>query len=230
MSRSDDQPAPTTSFARPGSGSLLLSALPLAAAIGVFGVIFGAASTSQMDPGLAMLMSALVFSGTLQFATLGLLATDAGAIAIVVTALALNMRHVVLGAVLRPHVDEPSLLRRALLSWFLIDESFGLALASKRRAGFVLVFGGAIFYLAWQVGTILGVLGAQAVSIEGLAAAVFPVLFIGLAAITVRNRSDVVRGVVAGLIVAALSFVPSAYPFAPIIAAVVVAVPAGLRR
>ncbi len=76
------EPATNKPFGRPGAGGLLLSAAPLAAAIGVFGVVFGAAASGQMDPALVILMSALVFLGTLQFATLGLLASGAGALGV----------------------------------------------------------------------------------------------------------------------------------------------------
>jgi predicted branched-subunit amino acid permease len=208
---------------------LLLTAAPLATAIGVFGIVFGAAASAVMDPALAILMSLLVFSGTLQLATLGLLASGAGALPIVLTAIALNTRHIVLGAVLRPRL-EATAPRRALMAWFMLDESFGLALASPaRRTGFVLVVGGALFYVAWQAGTVLGVLGARAVAIEDIAAAIFPVLFIGLAAITARDRGDAARALVAGALVGALSLIPALYPFAAIIAALVVAVP-GARR
>jgi predicted branched-subunit amino acid permease len=223
---------PTTSVpsGRPGGDGLLLSAAPLAAAIGVFGIVFGAAASAQMDPALAILMSALVFSGTLQFATLGLLASGAGALPVVLTAIALNSRHVVIGAVLRPRL-QGSALRRAVMAWFLIDESFGLALASPvRRTGFVLVAGGVIFYLAWLVGTALGIGGARVVAIEGIAAAIFPVLFIGLAALTVRNRRDAARALLAAGVVAALSLLPAVYPFAVIIAALAVALPGARQR
>jgi predicted branched-subunit amino acid permease len=215
----------TTPFASVRRGGLLLAAAPLAAAIGVFGMIFGAAASTQMDAVLAVGMSLLVFSGTLQFATLGLLASGAGVVAIVLTAFALNTRHVVLGAVLRPRI-EGSALRRAVLAWFMLDESFGLALASGRRAAFVLLASGSIFFVAWVVGTLLGLLGARLIAVEGLAAALFPVLFVGLAAITVRGRHGVVRVVVASALVLAVSLlVPDLHAFAPILAALVVALP-----
>jgi predicted branched-subunit amino acid permease len=213
-----------TQFGRAGRGGLLLSAAPLAAAIATFGVIFGASASAQMDVALVVGMSVLVFSGTLQFATLGLLASGGGALAVIVTAIALNTRHVVLGLILKPHVHG-SRLRRAITAWFLIDESFGLALTARQRAGFVVVVAGAIFYAAWLAGTVLGVLGARLVSLEGLAAAVFPVLFIGLAALTSRTLADAVRATVAGVLVTAMSLVPPLYPFAAIIAALVVAIP-----
>lgn len=208
---------------------MLLSAAPLAAAVGVFGMIFGAAANVHMDASLAVAMSLLIFSGTLQFATLGLLASGAGVAAIVLTAVALNARHVVLGAVLRPRVDG-SALRRALLAWFMLDESFGLAIASGRRAAFVLLVSGAIFFAAWALGTLLGVLGARLVAVEGLAAALFPVLFVGLCAITVRGHDGVVRVLICAALVVGLSIlVPDLSAFLPIIAALLVAVPGSPR-
>jgi predicted branched-subunit amino acid permease len=203
----------------------MITAAPLAAAIGVFGVVFGAAAGGQMDVALVLGMSVFIFSGTLQFATIGLLLSGAGAAAIVLTALALNARHIVLGAVLRPWI-EGSRVRRALLAWFLIDESFGLAVASRRQASAVLMATGVIFFIAWQIGTLLGVYGARLVAVEGLAAAIFPVLFVGLTAVTVRGRHGVVRVVVAAAIVIACSqLLPQAHAFLPIVAALVVAVP-----
>lgn len=215
---------------RPGRSGLLLAAAPLAAAIGVFGMIFGAAASLQIDPALTLGMSLLVFSGTLQFTTLGLLASGAGVAAIVLTAIALNLRHIVLGAVLRPRL-QGSPLRRAVLAWFMLDESFGLAIASGRRAGSVLLVSGAIFFAAWVVGTLLGLLGARLIAIEGLAAALFPVLFVGLTAITVRGRTGVGRALVAAAIVLLASlFVPELHAFVPIMAALLVALPGALAR
>jgi len=227
----DESREPTSApFGRAGRGGLLLAAAPLALAIGVFGMIFGAAASLEMAPALALGMSLLVFSGTLQFATLGLLASGAGVAAILLTAIALNVRHIVLGAVLRPRV-EGSPLRRALLAWFMLDESFGLAVASGRRAGLVLLASGALFFAAWVVGTLLGLLGARLVAVEGLAVALFPVLFVGLTAITVRGRPGVARALVAAAIVIAVSLLaPGLHAFVPIMAALLVALAGALPR
>jgi predicted branched-subunit amino acid permease len=216
--------------ASPDLRSLILAAAPMAGAIGVFGMIFGAAATAHLELALVIGMSLLVFSGALQFTTLGLLAAGGGALAIVATAIALNMRHVVLGAVLRPRIHA-SPRRRALMAWFLLDESFGLALAGGARAGFVLVASGMAFFIAWQVGTALGALGARLVAIEGLAGAIFPVLFIGLAAVTVRGRQGMLRTAIAAALVVGLSFVlPQAQSLLPILAAVAVSVPGARGR
>ena len=203
----------------------LITAAPLAAAIGVFGVVYGVAASAVFDPLLVVGTSLIIFSGSLQFALVALLVGGAGPLALLFTTVVLNLRHVVFGAVLRPRLDGPA-WRRALLGFVMIDESFGLALTAGRRAGFVLTVTGVAFYAAWQLGTILGVLGAQAVSLEEVARAIFPVLFIGLSAVTARGTEGMLRALVAAVIVVATAFVvPALFDYAPIVAAIIVALP-----
>jgi predicted branched-subunit amino acid permease len=203
----------------------LITAAPLALAIGVFGIVFGAAASATIDPLLVVAMSAVIFSGSLQFALVALLVSGAGVAALVITAIVLNLRHVVFGAVLRPRIDL-ALWRRAVLSFFMIDESFGLALVSGKRATFVLAVSGVLFYFAWLAGTIMGVLGARAVSLEEVSRAIFPVLFIGLAAVTARGKEGTLRALAAAAIVVTIALlVPGLFDYAPIIAAIVVALP-----
>jgi predicted branched-subunit amino acid permease len=209
------------------SHSIVAATVPVALAIAVFGMVYGAAASAEWGPELTVAMSVLVFSGTTQFATLGLAASGAGSLAIIVTVLALNARHLVLGATLRPRIGS-GVAHRALLSWFLIDESFGLAMASRGRAARVLLLAGATCYVAWLVGTTLGVVGARLVVFEGLATAVFPVLFIGLAAITAAGIHSVGRALAAGVGVAMLALAisdPTVHAFLPIVAALIVALP-----
>lgn len=202
----------------------LITSLPFATAIGVFGVVFGAAATAVLDPLVVVGMSLIIFSGSLQFALVSLLVGGAGPGVLLFTAIVLNLRHVVFGAVLRPRLEAP-LWRRTILGFFMIDESFGLALAAGKRAALVLAVSGTVFYVAWQVGTILGALGARAVALEEVARAIFPVLFIGLAALTARGREVLLRALAAaGLVVLAALFVPAFFDYAPIIAAILVAV------
>lgn len=198
---------------------------PLAAAIVVFGVAFGAAASAEFGAELALAMSLVVFSGAVQFAALGMVAGGAAPAAVVLAALALNARNLVLGAVLRQRLQGGS-VRRAALGWFLVDESFGLAIAAGRRAGVVLVVAGTTCYLAWQLGTVLGVAGARFAALEGIAQALFPVLFIGLAAMTARGPAGAVRTAAAAVLVSILSvLLPAAHAFLPIVAALAVALP-----
>jgi predicted branched-subunit amino acid permease len=209
---------------RPQS-AIVVTILPLAAAIAVFGMIYGAAAGSELGVALTLAMSLLVFSGTLQFATLGLVAAGAGPLPILITAIALNTRHLVLGALLRPRLGG-SPLRRAALAWFLVDESFGLAYAARRRVVATFLAAGLACYIAWQAGTALELVGARIEVLEGAADAVFPVLFIGLAAVTSSRTALAVRAAAAGLVVLAIAVaLPDLRTLAPVLASVIVALP-----
>ena len=173
-----------------GIRSIVATCLPAAAAIFVFGTLYGTAARAIMGVPLALASSLLVFSGALQFALLALLSAGATMLPLLLIAVVLNLRHLVLGAVLRPRI-EGSRLRRAALAFFLVDETFGFAVAAghaAERAGEpvgpaterTFLVSGVTCYLAWQVGTLIGVLGAGFAVAESLAGAIFPVLFIGL--------------------------------------------------
>jgi predicted branched-subunit amino acid permease len=221
--------------------AILLRALPAAIAIGVFGALYGAAARPLIGPEMTIGGSLVIFSGALQFAIVGLLTAGAAAPALLLTTVTLNLRHVVLGAVLRPRMSD-SRLRRAGLAWFLLDETFGFAataatdprLSATERAAITertLLVSGVLCYAAWMVGTVLGVLGAGLPGLEGFASAVFPVLFIGLAALTTRSRSIAVRAVAAAAITAVIAVTwPDARALAPVVAGILVALPPGGQR
>jgi predicted branched-subunit amino acid permease len=166
----------------------------------------------------------------------GLVTAGASAPALLLTAGTLNLRHLVLGAVLRPRIGGPR-LRRAGLAFFLVDETFGFAVAAgdaAERDGRsaaaaterTLLVSGVACYLAWQAGTLIGVLGAGLPGIEGVAGAIFPVLFIGLASLACRTRSHVVRALGAAVLTAGWAFaLPDLRALAPVVAGVAVALP-----
>jgi len=146
--------------------------VPIAAAIGVFGMLYGAAAQPLFGTWLTLFSSVVIFSGTVQFSMVGLLAASAGPVAVLWAVFVVNIRNFALGAALRPHLLGGD-LRRLLVSWFLIDETVGLALAAPWHADRTLLRSGLVAYLAWVSGTAIGVPGGAVVALQGLASAVF---------------------------------------------------------
>lgn len=212
--------------------------LPAAIAIAVFGTLYGAGARPILGVPVTLASSLLIFSGSLQFAIVALSAAGAAAPALLLTAATLNLRHLVMGAVLRPRIGG-SRLRRSALAFFLLDETFGFAVAAgesaERQAQSgdaaaerMLLVSGVACWLAWQTGTLIGLLGAGLPAIAGVAGAIFPVLFIGLTSLACRARSDVVRALGAAGLTAGLAFaLPDLRALAPVVASVVVALPGG---
>lgn len=211
------------------SRGAVLAALPPAAAIFVFGVIYGSLARPELGAWGTVLSSLLIFSGSVQFTIAALLSSGAGMAAVVAGAATLNLRNLALGAVMRPRLPG-SRLRRAAQGWFLTDEAVGLAIVTQEDPARVLVVSGTMFYVAWQVGTLLGILGASLDALAGIAAAVFPVLFIGLASLAATSLSVAARAVMAALISGVAAFVwPGSAAFVAVGAAIAVAIPERAR-
>lgn len=134
--------------------------LPLVVSSAVLGLLFG---VTARDMGLAgpeaVLMSALVAAGASQFAALEIGGETLPLLAVVLATLAVNARHLLMGATLR----EPfaKLTRRQIYGSlvFLSDGNWAFSLrefAAGRRDAAVLAGGGAAMFSAWTVGTALG--------------------------------------------------------------------------
>jgi predicted branched-subunit amino acid permease len=200
----------------------------------VFGTLYGAAARGILGVPLTLLSSVIVYSGALQFAMVALLGVGTAALPLLLTALVLNLRHVVLGAALRARLESGP-LGRAGLAFFLVDETFGFAIAAGnavepaavgRTTERTLLVAGLTLYVAWLVGTLVGVLGGGLTAVESAAGAIFPVLFIGLASLAATRRSHVIRALAAVVLTALVAWLlPGLRMLAPVVAGVLVALP-----
>ncbi|WP_258725616.1 AzlC family ABC transporter permease [Cellulomonas sp. NS3] len=198
---------------------LVLDTLPVAAAIGVFGVIYGATAAPLLGTGTTLASSVLLFSGAAQFTMVGLVQAGASPEGVLVAVAALGLRHVPLAAVVLPRL-RAGRARRGLLALVLLDETAGLAVARDRPAARTLVVVGLGAYAAWVAGTTAGALGADLLGAEQAAGVVFVILFVGLAALTCRSRADVLRAATAAIATGAAALaVPQSGAFAAVVVA-----------
>jgi 4-azaleucine resistance transporter AzlC len=206
------------------------AAAPLAVAVAAFGVSFGVLAQAAGWGALApVVMSITTFGGSAQFAAVSVLGAGGAVAAAVAAALLLNSRYIPLGIAMAPEL-RGSLWQRLLESQLVVDESWAIAHRGGGRFDRRLMIGaGLVLYLAWVGGTMIGVLGGEALGDPGALGldAAFPALFLGL---LVRQISSS-RAVTAALLGAAISLalVPVAPPGVPIIAAVAACL-IGLRR
>ena len=141
--------------------------LPVTLYVVPMGVAFGAAALQRDLPGeLVVLMSALVFAGSSQFAALDLWSANPALVPLLLTTFAVNARHLLLGASLAPWLNKLPPARRfatvSLLSdpnWALVTQVQDRALgaADPRRLGNLLLGAGIVLWTTWFVGTVLGV-------------------------------------------------------------------------
>ena len=202
--------------------------LPYAGAALLLSLSFGVVAT---DVGLtalaAVVMSAVVFAGSAQFAAIGILGAGGGIGAAVAAATLMNSRFLPMGLALGPSL-RGSRARRALEGQAVVDSSWVMAARGDGSFDRTYLFGHtAVQYVAWVAGSVLGVvvpsLDARALGLD----AVFPAFFLAL---LMNEVKDPRRARVAlGGAVLALALVPVAPPGVPVLVASAAAL-VGLRQ
>jgi 4-azaleucine resistance transporter AzlC len=162
-----------------------VAAAPVVVAVAVFGASYGVLATAA---GLAawqvLLMSALVFAGSAQFAFVAVVAAGGGPASAVLSGALLNTRYVAIGAAAARTLPG-SRLRRFLGAQLVVDESFAIGVgagSAERPDARAMLVSGAALWLGWMAGSTAGVLIGPALGDPetlGLDAA-FPALFVAL--------------------------------------------------
>ena len=223
------------SFWRTLDGALLRDIGLVVLADGVVGVSFGAIAVSGGQPAwVPLAMSPTVFAGGAQFAALYIVLGGGGLTAAVMAGLVLNARLLAFGFAVADVLD----LRwpaKLLGSHLVLDESTAFALAqrdpARRRAAFLAC--GALLFLVWNLGTLLGVLAGRAVGNPdalGLDAA-SPMVLLALVLPTLRDpraRRAALLGTVNA--VAGTPFLPAGLPVLLALAGLVAAGRPGTGR
>ena len=200
--------------------------ISITAAVGIYGVSFGAlATTSGLTVIQACALSLLMFTGGSQFAFIGVVAGGGTGAAALAAATLLGLRNGVYGMQLNVLLRPRSLLAKLGHAQITIDESTatasGQSSAREQRIGFLTA--GIGIFGAWNAFTLLGALAGDAIGdpkafgLDGAAVAAF----LGLLWPRLKGREPVVIAVVCGLVTAlAVPFLP---PGLPIIVAALVA-------
>lgn len=187
----------------------VLDALPFGIYIGALGIIFGASAAPVGMTGLtASLMSLLVFSGAAQFAALGLWGHGIGPV--VITTALLSSRFLLMSASLSARLPPTQRWQRLLLGYSVSDEAYALFTGPGAGGGVAYLAGaGAMLYLPWLVGTLLGVAVGPMVPLswQQPLTSLFPMVFLVLTVLTIDGRT---KGLVA-LVGAALGIAGALY-------------------
>jgi predicted branched-subunit amino acid permease len=181
-------------------------------------------------PSLAVAaFSVIVFAGSAQFAAIAILGQGAGVGAAVAAAAMMNSRFLPMGVALAPSLPGGP-WKRALQGQAVVDASWAMAADGKGGFDRHYLFGlTAVQYVAWVLGTVLGVLWGdllgdpEALGLD----AVYPAFFLALLFEELRARRAA-RGVAAAGALIALVLVPIAPPGVPVLAAALAAL-VGLR-
>jgi 4-azaleucine resistance transporter AzlC len=196
------------------------AALPLVIPTALIGASFGvSAATSGWGTVAPIVMSAIVFSGAAQFATLAVLSAGGSVITAIVAATLIASRFLAIGVALGPSM-RGSTVRRAFEGQAVVDASLILARTGDAQYGVKRLLGATLpQYVGWTLGTIGGVLAGESIpdpKTLGLDA-LFPAFFLVLVWSELNDRAARVTAATATLI--AVVLIPIAPPGIPVVAA-----------
>lgn len=213
---------------------MLRDSLAVAIPVGTYGAAFGAASVAAGFSILqSCLLSLLLFSGASQFAVVGVIGAGGSPVSAIATGSLLGFRNGLYGLKMAPILKLRG-IKKIVAAQITIDESTGVAIGQESRGLDASRYGfwatGIGVYVFWNLFTLLGALGAQALgnpSAWGLDAAV-PAAFLGLVWPRLIDNKSRMVAISAALL--ALALTPIAPAGVPIIATVCIAVIFGWKR
>ncbi|MEU4357543.1 AzlC family ABC transporter permease [Streptomyces virginiae] len=190
--------------------AVVRDALGVGVAVGLSGFAFGVtAAGAGISTLQACVLSLLVFTGASQFALVGALAAGGNPFTAAAGAFFLGTRNAFYGLRLSQLLRLPRAVRPLAAHW-VIDETTAVALAQpdrkSARLGFTVT--GLTLYALWNITTLLGALGAEAIGDTrawGLDAA-GPAVFLALLAPMLKTATE--RAVAALALVLGLGFLP----------------------
>ncbi|MGW7451946.1 AzlC family ABC transporter permease [Streptomyces sp. NPDC054787] len=205
--------------------AVIRDALGVGVAVGLSGFAFGVtAAGAGVSTLQACVLSLLVFTGASQFALVGALAAGGNPFTAAAGAFFLGTRNAFYGLRLSQLLALPRAVRPFAAHW-VIDETTAVALAQDGRRSARLGFAvtGLSLYVLWNLTTLLGALGAEAIGDTrawGLDAA-GPAVFLALLAPMLKTSTE--RAVAALALVLGLGFLPVLPAGVPVLAAALAA-------
>lgn len=190
---------------------------PLQLGVIPFGMLYGIGALAVgMPVWLAQLTSMLVFAGAAQLVIVQMLGAAAGALPIGLTAVLLNLRHMLYSASVAEHVRHLPRRWRVLLAYLLTDEAYAVAiLRYARPAGpgpdlrhWYFLGCGLTLWGCWQLSTALGIAFGARIPPEWDIDFAVPLTFIALLTLLVKERAGQAAALVAALAVLALAALP----------------------
>lgn len=181
--------------------------MPLTPGVVPFGLVTGVMAIEMgMSPGMTLGMTLLFYSGSAQMVALQLLHNNVLPVAIVVTALIINLRFIMYSASLAPHLHHLPRRWTWPMSYLLSDQSFALyslrfSSGEPGRFGHYFYAGTAMaMWLVWQLSVLAGVfLGASIPESWSLSFAI-PLSFLALLVPNLRSAASLGAASVGGSI------------------------------
>ncbi len=164
-----------------------LDVLPLLIPVAPFGIILGVIGIELgFSPLVVYATSFIVFSGSAQIVLFELISAGATPLVTLTSVAVTNSRHFLYGAVVSEYLEELNITWKAILSYFLTDQSFAVSYRYFKQnitvpnKHYHLLGSGLTLWTIWQISTLMGIFLGTIVPEElGLTFAI-PLTFLSL--------------------------------------------------
>lgn len=182
-----------------------------------FAMLFGVVATEAgLTVAESMGFSVLVIAGASQFAAIALMVENAPTLIVLATALAVNLRMAMYSAALVPHLGAAPLWKRAVVSYFLVDQSYAAAILEYERHEMTVAQKFAYFwgvvtpvFPTWYAFTLVGAVMGEAIP-EALALDfAVPITFLALVGPMLKSAAHVAAAVTSVVLALALAWLPA---------------------
>lgn len=182
-----------------------------------FALLFGVVAT---EAGLSMIevmsFSIMVIAGAAQFAAVQLMQDGAPVMIVLATSLAINLRMAMYSAALTPHLGAAPLWTRAVISYFLVDQSFAVSSIEFARrpeqslGEKVAFFFGTITPICplWYVMTYAGARFGAAIPPDYALDFAVPITFLAITAPMLHTAAHRAAAAVSGALALAFAWMP----------------------
>lgn len=190
----------------------LSAAWPICLGYIPIGIAFGVlAQKAGLHPVEIALMSILVFAGSAQFIAVSMIAAGAGAVSIVITTFAVNLRHLLMSSSLAVFLGNISRKKLSLFAYGVTDESFAVNHTRFSQKIWSLDHALAVNHtanVAWVVSSIIGGYSGRFIH-EGTFGIDYALtaMFICLLIFQLKGRRYLIAAIIAGIVAVVLSLI-----------------------
>lgn len=178
---------------------IILGYVPVGLAYGIL------ARKAGLSPLNTVLMSLIVYAGSSQLIAVGMFATQAPALSIIMTTFVVNFRHFMMASAIAPYLNRWRKTELAAFAYELTDETFAIH-ATQFPSGVpekAEVFATNLTaQTAWVTGTILGiVVGELVTDIKPFALDyALPAMFVALLVLQIKHRIHIIVAILTGVL------------------------------
>lgn len=192
-------------------------ATPFIVVIVPFSLLFGVVAT---EAGLSvfetMTFSITVIAGAAQFTALQLMNDNAPTIVVVISSLAVNLRMAMYSASLTPFLGAAPMWQRAIMSYFMVDQSYALSILQYENAPKMTIPERAAYFMGcvspvcpnWYFFTLVGALVGKSIPAEFALDFAVPITFLAMIGPMLRTGAHIAAALVAVVLALAFTWVP----------------------